>query len=106
MGGLVSLEALDLHNNMIGSLPDDVLQCRALRTLDLSNNNLHSLPENLGDLDNLTELVLSDNQISALPSSIGWYQLLATAFSFLLFDETRDAFRKDEETRSAQGFQE
>lgn len=71
MGGLVSLEVLDLHNNMIGSLPEDVLQCKALRTLDLSNNNLHSLPENLGDLENITELVLSDNQITSLPSSIG-----------------------------------
>lgn len=65
------MEVLDLHNNMIGSLPDDVLHCKALRTLDLSNNNLHSLPENLGDLENLTELVLSDNQITCLPSSIG-----------------------------------
>lgn len=71
MDGLVSLEILDLHNNMINRLPYDILKCGALRNLDVSVNQLVELPNNIGDLSNLTEFVVCDNQIGSLPSSIG-----------------------------------
>lgn len=60
-----------MQKNMIGHLPDGILECKNLRTLELSNNNLNALPANLGDLGNLMEVALCENQITSIPSSIG-----------------------------------
>ncbi|KAI3420784.1 hypothetical protein GPALN_014405 [Globodera pallida] len=71
MDCLISMESLDVHCNMIGRLPDELLRCRSLKTLDVSGNQLTDVPLNIGELHNLVELVLCENQIRHLPSSIG-----------------------------------
>ncbi|MEM1168484.1 MAG: COR domain-containing protein, partial [Cyanobacteria bacterium P01_H01_bin.35] len=67
---LEQLEALNLSNNQLTSLPELISTFSNLTSLDLSNNQLTSLPESISQLSNLTELSLNSNQLTSLPESI------------------------------------
>lgn len=68
--GPVSLQELNLANNMLESIPGSVGAARSLRVLDLSHNRLRALPETLGNLHKLETLHLEGNQLHQLPASL------------------------------------
>lgn len=96
--GLVLLERLDCHSNVLRVVPPCVAALQALTYLDLSrnqltslptavcqlplavllvsNNRLAKLPEELGKMRSLMDLDLSCNELSQLPSGIGELQAL------------------------------
>ncbi|XP_026521794.1 leucine-rich repeat-containing protein 40 [Notechis scutatus] len=59
---IVTLEAILLGNNQIGSLdPQQLKKMEKLSTLDLQNNDLLQIPPELGNCDNLRVLLLEGN---------------------------------------------
>jgi len=89
------LETLDLHGNILGSIPTGLRKLERLTTLNLSNNNLSndslktisqirslrdlrlatnaltgSLPEGIGQLSKLIILDLRGNALNSLPESL------------------------------------
>ncbi|XP_077513318.1 leucine-rich-repeats and calponin homology domain protein isoform X4 [Amblyomma americanum] len=96
--GLVLLEYLDCHSNVVRLVPPAVAALQALTYLDLSrnqlsvlpsavcqlplvvllvsNNRLQELPEELGRLRSLMDLDMSCNELSWLPPGIGELQAL------------------------------
>jgi Leucine-rich repeat (LRR) protein len=78
IGGLATLEILDLHENIITHLPDEVHNLRLLSVLNVSSNKLSSIP--LNHLGNLTELLASKNKLSGslFPSGVSSMQNLRT----------------------------
>ncbi|KAM6921192.1 leucine-rich repeat-containing protein 40 [Xenentodon cancila] len=71
LGDLQELQQLRLSHNQLSSLAVEVCSLKNLRSLTLQKNLLENLPEELGQLENLTELDLSDNHLKGLPSSLG-----------------------------------
>ena len=71
--GLTKLEALDLDNNCLETLPPSFGGLAKLRTLRLFNNRLRRLPATgcLGPLTALVELRLRHNRLLALPDDVG-----------------------------------
>ncbi|XP_028258823.1 leucine-rich repeat-containing protein 40 [Parambassis ranga] len=68
---LKELQQLHLSHNQLSSLPEEVCTLGNLCSLTLQQNLLESLPEELGQLRNLTELDLSNNRLKSLPCSLG-----------------------------------
>jgi hypothetical protein len=88
-----SLEILDLSNNLLESIPDEIVQLKKLRILFLSNNRFTQFPVILGQCQSLSMigfkanqlnfipehafpetlqwLILTDNRIETIPASIG-----------------------------------
>ncbi|XP_061593396.1 leucine-rich repeat-containing protein 40 [Cololabis saira] len=71
LGALQELQQLRLSHNQLSSLPVEVCSLKNLRSLTLQKNLLENLPEELGQLENLTELDVSSNRLKALPSGLG-----------------------------------
>uniref|UniRef100_U3JET0 Leucine rich repeat containing 40 n=1 Tax=Ficedula albicollis TaxID=59894 RepID=U3JET0_FICAL len=69
LGQLENLQKLDVSHNQLRSLPEELLQLPRLRSLLLQHNQLSQLPEGLGQLLSLEELDVSNNQLTAIPSS-------------------------------------
>jgi len=101
VGGLVSLQVLDLHDNQLSELPAQLGELTQLSRLNLSHNRLQSLPEPvfllaelrllqvnnnsigevgelLGNLNMLGTLDLAHNQLTSLPSSCGFLTRLTS----------------------------
>lgn len=70
MVSLYHLQALDLSNTGISSLPDSVAYLLHLRYLGLRGNQIGHLPESLGSLHHLQTIDLWSCPLSALPSGI------------------------------------
>ncbi|CAF1109658.1 unnamed protein product [Rotaria sordida] len=66
-----SLERLNLYNNVIKSIPEQIIQIRMLKTLDLSRNQLAYIPASLCKLPNLEVLIINNNKLISLPEEIG-----------------------------------
>ena len=71
IGGLDSLERLDLRLNQLTTLPDELGNLKVLSILLLQSNNLQTYPSAISGMTALKELSLFDNGMSTLPSSIG-----------------------------------
>ncbi|MEM9361889.1 MAG: DUF5018 domain-containing protein [Bacteroidota bacterium] len=71
MGGLDSLERLDLRLNQLTALPNELGNLKNLRRLYLQSNNITNYPSAISGMTGLTQLSLFDNGMSTLPSSIG-----------------------------------
>lgn len=65
-----NIEALDLSNIVLNTLPKELKLFSNLRSLRLYNNGLLALPSFIGNLSKLQILDLGANQISVLPSSL------------------------------------
>ncbi|GMH27285.1 hypothetical protein Nepgr_029128 [Nepenthes gracilis] len=78
IGKLSNLQALDLSNNGITSLPSDFWSLSFLRVLNLSHNRVSgSLPSNIGNFGSLQTLDLSfNNFMGEIPASISSLQNL------------------------------
>ncbi|CAL4067505.1 unnamed protein product [Meganyctiphanes norvegica] len=68
---LQQLTNLNLSRNQLSVLPGCVCHLQSLRVLDVSGNRLVSLPEELGALHNLMDLDASYNQLAHLPPALG-----------------------------------
>ncbi|KAJ3289248.1 hypothetical protein HDU79_004206 [Rhizoclosmatium sp. JEL0117] len=74
IGGLVSLEVLNLsHNNLTGEIPVELCKLSNLKKLNLSHCVLSGpLPDTLGQMTSLIDLSVHDNKLTgSIPSSIG-----------------------------------
>ena len=74
LGGLASLELLDLQGNALtGGIPSELSNLTNLEFLDLDENRLSgSLPASLANLANLQVLLLDDNRFTGtIPSEMG-----------------------------------
>lgn len=72
-----SLEILDLSNNLLDSVPEEIIRFKKLRILFLSNNRFTKFPLILGQCQNLSMIGFKSNQISfipehAFPESLRW----------------------------------
>ena len=65
-----TLKALVLWNNLLVSLPPEIVRCTNLTDLKVGNNHLPNLPENLGRLTSLNKLDVSGNRIVVVPSTL------------------------------------
>ena len=70
-GCVVELNFRD--NNLVGYIPEEIVQFESLEVLDLRSNALTgSIPDNIGQLIDLKILMLSQNELSGhIPTSIG-----------------------------------
>lgn len=59
-------------------IPDAIGGLKSLQELDVSANLLRSLPDSIGLLLNLKVLNLSGNKLNALPESISWCRFAAS----------------------------
>lgn len=71
LGGLSSLEGLDLEFNTIITLPQSIGNLSNLKYLDLSSNEIEYLPDSFFNLNNLKTLGLYNNRISSIQEGIG-----------------------------------
>lgn len=72
VGGMLSLEELDLLGNSVGEIPEDLALCTSLKHLLLGQNNIKAVPpELLANLSELRSLDLYKNKIEALPAEVG-----------------------------------
>ncbi len=78
IGGLASLQYLNLSENQLTALPPEIGGLTSLQSLDLSHNQLTALPPEIGRLASLQTLDLSHNQLTALPPEIGQLVSLQT----------------------------
>lgn len=67
---LISLKILDVHSNLLQSIPQDIGYLKHLQILNLENNRLKSLPNSLGMLISLQQLNLKSNLFSSLPEPV------------------------------------
>jgi internalin A len=67
---LAGLRLLSLSNNQLTALPDALAQLSNLQILSLANNQLTALPDALAQLSNLQNLSLDNNQLTALPNAL------------------------------------
>jgi Leucine-rich repeat (LRR) protein len=66
VGGLKSLEFLDLHENLITTLPDSLQGLIELKTLNVADNNISSLDFGVLSQLHITELTASKNKLSGV----------------------------------------
>lgn len=71
IGELTQLQKLTLSHNNLKELPPEVWSLRNLRCLQLQHNLLQELPEEVSQLCDLEEMDLSNNQLSTIPDSLG-----------------------------------
>ena len=69
IGGLESLECLDLSRNHLGTLPESIDGWRAMQRLVISENQLTALPESFCRLATLTHCFVHGNRLSDLPGA-------------------------------------
>eukprot|EP00961_Rhodomonas_salina_P029229 394019-Rhodomonas_salina.1 len=67
MGNLVLLQELVAHDNLLGTIPNEVCSLEQLQRLDLSFNRIRELPPHLKQLGELRELKLGHNMLEQLP---------------------------------------
>ncbi|KAF7121018.1 hypothetical protein RHSIM_Rhsim13G0019400 [Rhododendron simsii] len=70
IGGLISLETLNLGGNKLVELPGSICDLTRLKALDLKECNVSYLPGDIGGLISLETLNLGGNDLLALPGSI------------------------------------
>ncbi|XP_032221201.2 leucine-rich repeat-containing protein 40 isoform X1 [Nematostella vectensis] len=68
--GYSGLTVLDLHDNLLTSIPEDIIILRDLERLDLTNNDISGLPYKIGNMSNLKSLVLNGNPLRELRRDI------------------------------------
>ncbi|GBP26034.1 Protein lap4 [Eumeta japonica] len=68
---LISLQSLELRENLLKSLPESLKNLTKLERLDLGDNELEELPGFIGELPALEELWLDHNKLQFLPPEIG-----------------------------------
>uniref|UniRef100_A0A672RX05 E3 ubiquitin-protein ligase LRSAM1-like n=1 Tax=Sinocyclocheilus grahami TaxID=75366 RepID=A0A672RX05_SINGR len=71
-------EVLDLHENMLTSLPDDIGQLLSLQVLNVEKNHIKQLPDSIGDLRYLQTLNVKGNSLTDIPVSVGRMSSLRT----------------------------
>lgn len=64
------MQVLSLSNNLLGFLPDSLVDLTKLVDLDVSHNQLRELPDDLDKLINLKNLNVGMNNLSKLPDTI------------------------------------
>ena len=67
---LSNLKWLDLEANQLTTIPESVTRMTSLEVLNLRNNKLATVPEAITRLTNLKKLYLSENQLTTVPESI------------------------------------
>ncbi|XP_060697267.1 E3 ubiquitin-protein ligase LRSAM1 isoform X2 [Hemiscyllium ocellatum] len=75
---LSMLKILDLHDNVLSSLPEDMGQLLSLQVLNVEQNLLKSLPNSLATLAQLQTLNLKGNRIRKVPESLSGLRSLRT----------------------------
>ena len=65
------LDALDLAENRLRSVPRGVWDLSALTMLDLGHNAIGEIPDDAGRLERLRFLYLAENSLGRLPEGIG-----------------------------------
>uniref|UniRef100_A0A672RXR0 E3 ubiquitin-protein ligase LRSAM1-like n=1 Tax=Sinocyclocheilus grahami TaxID=75366 RepID=A0A672RXR0_SINGR len=78
IGALATLKVLDLHENMLTSLPDDIGQLLSLQVLNVEKNHIKQLPDSIGDLRYLQTLNVKGNSLTDIPVSVGRMSSLRT----------------------------
>lgn len=73
IGGMISLQILDVHFNELKGLPPSIGKLTKLEILNIGSNfnDLTRLPDTIGNLTSLRELDICNNQISQLPVTFG-----------------------------------
>lgn len=69
LGALQNLRTISLSGNFLSVFPP-ILKIRYLQSLDLSFNSLTEMPEEVGNLSRLVNLNISSNFLSSVPRSI------------------------------------
>ncbi|XP_068948896.1 leucine-rich repeat-containing protein 40-like [Petaurus breviceps papuanus] len=69
IGELENLQKLNVSHNKLKILPEELTKLRNLKGLFLQYNELTGVPEGFGQLHKLEELDLSNNRLTALPAS-------------------------------------
>jgi hypothetical protein len=77
---LGELSTINLNGNQLAALPDGMADLRRLSSLRLANNHLTAFPVWIGGLADLMELSLSGNPITTLPAQIGGLTRLAQLY--------------------------
>ncbi|XP_063283982.1 leucine-rich repeat-containing protein 40 [Pelobates fuscus] len=73
---LPALVVLDVHDNLLSSLPCAIGELVNLQKLNISHNKLKELPKNLANLQNLKSLQIQHNQLEELPDVLGHLSFL------------------------------
>jgi leucine-rich repeat protein SHOC2 len=71
IGGIISLNVLDLRRNNLTKLPHSIGNLTNLTKINLFENKLIEIPDSIGNLTKLTELGLVGYRLTTLPESIG-----------------------------------
>ncbi|XP_011498579.1 PREDICTED: leucine-rich repeat-containing protein 40-like [Ceratosolen solmsi marchali] len=78
IGCLVKLRKLNLSTNKLRILPSKFFNLAELRCLDLKNNLIEELSPDIGNLVMLEYLNLSSNKLTSLPTGLGYLVRLIT----------------------------
>ena len=78
VGGLWSLQYLDVSKNEITVLPRNIANAKRIQHLDISHNYVLALPIAIAELQELFHLGIQHNRIKDLPESIGNLRRLHT----------------------------
>ncbi|XP_022101656.1 leucine-rich repeat-containing protein 40-like isoform X2 [Acanthaster planci] len=78
IGELLNLQRLNVSHNKLTSLPPELFQLRHLLLFHLEHNDLTELPEGIGEFIHLEELNLSHNKLTTLPYTVGHLAKLKT----------------------------
>lgn len=76
IGGCVALESLRLRSNRLRSIPATIQNCKRLNLLDVAGNRLTCLPPPLGNCSNLETLDASNNLLIDIPGALSWLSKL------------------------------
>ncbi|XP_072430262.1 leucine-rich repeat-containing protein 40 isoform X1 [Chiloscyllium punctatum] len=71
IGQLSKLQKLNISHNKLKELPDELWDLTSLKSLYLHHNELEWIQEGIGKLIHLEELDVSSNQLKAVPSTLG-----------------------------------
>ena len=71
LGGLASVEELDLKENQLTSVPPELGELANLQKLTLNFNRLTTVPPELGRLSRLDYLGLWSNELTSIPAELG-----------------------------------
>lgn len=72
LGRCFNLRKLSLHNNLLATVPSELLAgLSSLHNLNLGRNQIVLLPNTLGEMEELEKLRLDQNQLRDLPHTIG-----------------------------------